>query len=175
MAKSKNNRVIALMDDLSEWQSSIAKLSDKMLNFSKEIDTLADKAAEIVGAATTLPNSKAKSFVTQKFNDIINTKLSQIIQAMDNLDANVSDLSQSNVSEILDFLGNMPIKSAFGNDEDESVMGQDLNQGLDMNDQSMIDEEPINMDQTMVRNESYKVVKAVENGKSYAYTPKRFN
>lgn len=171
MAKSKNNRVIGLMDDLSDWQSSTAKLSDKMLNLSKEIDTLADKAAEIIGAATTLPNSQAKSFVTQKFNEIINTKLAAIISAMDQLDSNISELGQNNVSEILDYLGNMPIRSAFGNEEDET---QDvMNMGAQAQNDADALVDPVSNDNTMIRNESYRIVKAKENGMEYAYTPKR--
>ena len=159
MAQPKNNRIISLMDDLSKWKGSVTKLGDKIQGIVAELDKLSDSAASIIGSSATLPNSKAKAYVSEKFNSIINQRINRASQHLEMLSATMDDLeNSSDVDQVMDFLGNMPIKSAFGNeDSTESMPPED---------------ELLSTDDTNIRNESYDLFSA-ENGKTYAYKKRR--
>jgi hypothetical protein len=159
MAQPKNNRIISLMDDLSKWKGGVTKLADKIEGIVAELDKLSDSAASIIGSSATLPNSKAKAYVSEKFNSIINQRINRASKYLEMLSATMDDLeNSSDVDQVMDFLGNMPIKSAFGNeDSTESMPPED---------------ELLSTDNTNIRNESYDLFSA-ENGKTYAYKKRR--
>lgn len=159
MAQPKNNRIISLMDDLSKWKGGVTKLGDKIQGIVDELDKLSDSAASIIGSSATLPNSKAKAYVSEKFNSIINQRINRASKYLEMLSATMDDLeNSSDVDQVMDFLGNMPIKSAFGNeDSTESMPPED---------------ELLSTDNTNIRNESYDLFSA-ENGKTYAYKKRR--
>ena len=159
MAQPKNNRIISLMDDLSKWKGSVSKLAEKVRGIVDELDKLSDSAASIIGSSATLPNSKAKAYVSEKFNGIINQRIGGALQHLEMLVDAIEDLEKSSdVDQVMDFLGNMPIKSAFGNeDSTESIPPED---------------ELLSTDNTNIRNESYDLFSA-ENGKTYAYKKRR--
>ena len=160
MAQPKNNRIISLMDDLSKWKGSVSKLADKIRGIVDELDKLSDSAASIIGSSATLPNSKAKAYVSEKFNGIVNQRIIKANQHLEMLVNAVEDLEKSSdVDQVMDFLGNMPIKSAFGN-EDEPVESMQP------------DDELLSTDNINIRNESYDLFSA-ENGKTYAYKKRR--
>jgi hypothetical protein len=147
------------MDDLSKWKGSVSKLADKIRGIVDELDKLSDSAASIIGSSATLPNSKAKAYVSEKFNGILNQRIGKANQHLEMLVNAVEDLEKSSdVDQVMDFLGNMPIKSAFGNeDSTESMPPED---------------ELLSTDNTNIRNESYDLFSA-ENGKTYAYKKRR--
>jgi hypothetical protein len=147
------------MDDLSKWKGGVTKLGDKIQGIVDELDKLSDSAASIIGSSATLPNSKAKAYVSEKFNGIINQRINRASKYLEMLSATLDDLeNSSDVDQVMDFLGNMPIKSAFGNeDSTESMPPED---------------ELLSTDNTNIRNESYDLFSA-ENGKTYAYKKRR--